>query len=135
MLSRQHVKERFIHLHLELRPHPYSTRQQFRLGKITRITAQFHQLPHDRPIAIQRERSGIRDRSEISKTGRGRIELHRIAPIRERVNLHSIKFVVIKSISAIQPAWPLHCIHQGLFRNHTSTRAHIYAVSFYRQVF
>lgn len=32
------------------------SRQQFRLGEITRITAQFHRLPHERPIAIRRER-------------------------------------------------------------------------------
>lgn len=73
----------------------------------------------------KREGSGIGNRGEISKTGRRRIKLPRIAPIRERVNLHSIKFVVIKSISAIQPAWPLHYTHtrahRELFRAHIHT--------------
>lgn len=71
------------------------------------------------------KRSGIGNRGEISKTGRRRIKLPRIAPIRERVNLHSIKFVVIKSISAIQLAWPLHYTHTRTrtksFPTHTYT--------------
>lgn len=74
----------------------------------------------------KREGSGIWNRGEISKTGRRRIKLPRIAPIRERVNLHSIKFVVIKSISAIQPAWPLHYTH-----THARTKSssmHIYTL-------
>jgi len=75
----------------------------------------------DRETERQRERerveSGI-EGIEISKTGRGRIPLYRIAPIRARVNLHSIKFVVIKSISAIQPAWPW----WGFTHTHTHTQ-------------
>lgn len=98
----------FSRLSLKSWPHPYSDRKQFRLGKITRITAQFHRLSHYRPTDRNSgEKRNRESRRNLSKTGRGRIRFRRIASIRERVNLHSIKFIVIKSISAIQPAWPL----------------------------
>ena len=76
---------------------------------LTKLHASRHSFTDCRPTdRNSREKWNQESRRNPSKTGRGRIRFHRIASIRERVNLHSIKFVVIKSISTIQPAWPLY---------------------------
>lgn len=72
--------------------------------------------------------SGIEAKSR--KPAAGESKLRRIVRVRERVNLHSIKFVVIKSISTIQPAWPSWSFTlrtlRALYRNHLRVRLYTY---------